>query len=151
MKQLPTIKKNFEFTKVFRKGKYSSSKSVNVNYIRNRRSYNRLGVTTVKKVDSAVKRNRLKRLLRESLRSYQADLVTGYDLIFTARLVNGQLPDFQRIHSDMGYVLRKAELIKKTEKILRSPVATSSDDVDAKILDLQHSGETGSSKGKSPC
>ncbi len=45
----------------------------------------RCGFVAGKKVGSAVRRNRAKRLLREAVRARQAALAGGWDLIFVAR------------------------------------------------------------------
>lgn len=45
----------------------------------------RCGFVAGKKVGSAVKRNRAKRLLRETVRARQAALAEGWDLVFVAR------------------------------------------------------------------
>jgi ribonuclease P protein component len=45
----------------------------------------RFGFVAGKKVGSAVKRNRAKRLLREAVRANQGALAQGWDLVFVAR------------------------------------------------------------------
>ncbi len=45
----------------------------------------RCGFVAGKKVGSAVRRNRAKRLLREAVRARQAALAEGWDLVFVAR------------------------------------------------------------------
>ena len=45
----------------------------------------RCGFVAGKKVGSAVKRNRAKRLLREAVRARQGALAQGWDLVFVAR------------------------------------------------------------------
>jgi ribonuclease P protein component len=45
----------------------------------------RCGFVAGKKVGSAVRRNRAKRLLREAVRARQAALAGGWDLVFVAR------------------------------------------------------------------
>jgi len=71
----------------------------------------RLGVITSKRIGGAVIRNRARRLLRESFRLHQRDLVQPVDLILVARpsIVGKTLSDVER---DFLTTLRKAGLLK---------------------------------------
>jgi ribonuclease P protein component len=112
MMQSERLKKNYEFSLVFRKGRFVGSRSVNLNYRKNRLSCNRVGVTTVRNIENAVQRNRVKRLLREAYRLLEPSLCTGYDLVFTGKPRNRHL-QFADVLRDMRFVLRKAELLKE--------------------------------------
>ena len=61
-------------------------------------SHPRLGISLRRAVGTAVRRNRIKRLLRESFRMHQYDLPVGYDLVITVRPHEPlMLADYQRI------------------------------------------------------
>lgn len=71
----------------------------------------RLGVVTSRKIGNAVKRNRARRLLRESFRLHQHDLRQPVDLVLVARnsIVGKSFADVQK---DFVRALEKARLWK---------------------------------------
>jgi ribonuclease P protein component len=66
----------------------------------------RIGLSTSRKVGTAPRRNRIRRLLRESFRLMQHDLPRGYDLVIVVR-PHEPLPlaDYQRILSSAAVKL----------------------------------------------
>lgn len=85
MKRTTTLKKNYEFRRVYNKGK-SGVSPVLVVYARpNRGERNRLGVTVSVKLGKAVVRNRVRRRLREIFRLSQPEMKQGYDIVLVAR------------------------------------------------------------------
>ena len=85
MKKTTTVKENYEFRRIYAKGKSGVSPYLVV-YVRpNRRGHNRLGVTVSTKIGHAVVRNRVRRQLREIFRLNQDKLTQGYDMIVVAR------------------------------------------------------------------
>ena len=85
MKRATTLKRNYEFRRVYHKGK-SGVSSLLVVYARpNRGAGNRLGVTVSTKLGKAVVRNRVRRRLREIYRLSQPELKQGYDVVLVAR------------------------------------------------------------------
>jgi ribonuclease P protein component len=69
----------------------------------------RLAIQTSRRVGTAVRRNRIRRLLREAFRLMQHDLPRGYDLVIVVRphepLI---LADYQRLLSGMVVKLHNA-------------------------------------------
>ena len=65
MKSTTTVKKNYEFRRMYAKGKSGVSSCLVVYYRKNRLGHNRLGVTVSTKLGHAVVRNRVRRRLRE--------------------------------------------------------------------------------------
>ena len=85
MKRTMTVKENYEFRRIYAKGRSGVSPYLVV-YVRpNRRGHNRLGVTVSTKLGHAVVRNRVRRRLREIFRLNQKALAQGYDFILVAR------------------------------------------------------------------
>ena len=85
MKERWTVKKNYEFRRMYQKGR-SAVNSYLVLYCRkNRYGHNRLGVTVSTRLGGAVQRNRIRRRFREIVRLNQPSLRQGYDLIVVAR------------------------------------------------------------------
>ena len=86
MKRTMTVKENYEFRRIYAKGRSGVSPYLVV-YVRpNRRGRNRLGVTVSTKLGHAVVRNRVRRRLREIFRLNQSGLAQGYDMILVARM-----------------------------------------------------------------
>ena len=110
MKQTISLNKNELFLQVYRKGKRSYHKNFTLHCLPNGLSFNRLGIKAGKKLACAVKRNRVRRLVKESYRLLETEIKTGYDLIFVAKddcLLADSLEETMRA---MRYLLKSARL-----------------------------------------
>ena len=85
MKKATTLKMNYEFRRVYNKGKSGVSPFLVVYARPNRGGKNRLGVTVSTKLGKAVVRNRVRRRLREIYRLSQPEMKQGYDIVLVAR------------------------------------------------------------------
>ena len=85
MKHTISLNKNEQFLAVYKKGKRAYHKYFTLYCLPNGREINRLGFKVGKKLAKAVKRNRLRRLLRECYRLSEDRIATGYDIILAAR------------------------------------------------------------------
>lgn len=85
MKRATTLKENYEFRRVYSKGRSGVSPLLVVYARPNRGGRNRLGVTVSTKLGKAVVRNRVRRRLREIFRLAQPELAQGYDVVLVAR------------------------------------------------------------------
>ena len=88
------IKENKVFRRLYHRGKSKAGASLVTYCMKNRRGETRVGITTSKKIGTAVERNRARRIVREIFRktapiraafSQLEDGVTGWDLVFVAR------------------------------------------------------------------
>lgn len=110
MKFSVPLKFNYEFARVYRRGKYLSGRYVVLHYIRHSGKINRIGVTTSKTIGGSVQRNRMRRLLRESYRLNEPGMKRGYDVILLGR---GGIPDlgYSQINKDVLHLMRKAGIL----------------------------------------
>lgn len=110
MKNVTSLKKNREFIRVYKKGKFFAGKYIVLYILENGLNINRLGITASKKTGNSVKRNRIKRLIKENYRLSGGLVRSGYDLVFVVRN-NNMLPDFYMIKRELNYLLRKLNMI----------------------------------------
>lgn len=109
MNKTVTLKKNYEFGRVYKKGKFFAGKYLILYTLPNRINANRIGITTSKKVGKSVRRNRLRRLVRESYRFYEEYILSGFDLVFVARSTDNQ-PMLSDIKKEMKYLLKRLKV-----------------------------------------
>lgn len=112
MPALNSIKENKIFTNLYKQGNSVVTKQIVLYYKKNGLQINRVGITAGKKVGISVKRNRAKRLIRESLRLLDPKIKKGYDFVIVCRFaINGCMR--QNIDRTLWYALNKAELLNK--------------------------------------
>lgn len=82
-----SLKKNQDFRKVYGQGTYAANEMFVAYALANDLSQNRIGITVSKKIGNAVKRNRIKRLVKESCRLYSQlqSSKLGFDFVILAR------------------------------------------------------------------
>lgn len=105
------LRKNSDFAAT-RQGKRLSSDGLYLFYRRNDIGSFRVGISVGKKLANAVRRNRLRRQIRESLSRLLHDRSAGFDLLFVARqeLLNR---DFSEILAAAAKILERSEILKK--------------------------------------
>ena len=79
------LTENYEFKRVYARGKSAVRPTVVVYCMRKNGPAPRVGITASKKIGNAVKRNRARRLLRESTRELYPQMKSGYDLVLVSR------------------------------------------------------------------
>ena len=115
MKITEPIKLNKDFRRLYYRGKTFAGSNIVIYASNNGRSYNRLGLTCGKAIGKAVKRNRVKRLMREGYRLLEDKIKTGIDIVIVARsrAVYAKCPKIER---ELSYALNTLGLLRKNEE-----------------------------------
>ena len=109
-----TVKENYEFRRIYRKGKSVVSPAMVLYCQKNRQGRTRLGVTVSTKLGKAVVRNRVRRRLREIWRLNKKDMEPGWDIILVAR-VRAVDMSYQKLDKTYRRLLREAGLLEEEE------------------------------------
>lgn len=80
-----SLKKNYEFQSVYRKGKSYANKYFIMYVLKNRSEKNRIGISVSKKVGNSVVRHHVTRLVRESYRLHEKMFNSGLNIVIVAR------------------------------------------------------------------
>ena len=78
------LRRKEDFNLIYKKGKSTGEKYVVVFVLKNSLGFNRIAYLASKKVGNSVRRNRARRLMRESVRQIDG-IKEGYDIIIIAR------------------------------------------------------------------
>lgn len=114
MKKTVMLKKNYEFKKVLSKGKYYSGEYVEALILANPKGKNTLGIAINRKIGSAVTRNKMKRLFRESYYSLENSLQEGQEIVLLwKKNQSTENATYQNIKKDMFYIFDKAKILIK--------------------------------------
>jgi ribonuclease P protein component len=106
------LRRPFEFERVRKRGRSWTTHLLVLSVLGNDCGYNRYGFAVGRRIGGAVRRNRVKRWLREAVRCLHPSLVQGYDLVFIAR---GPLADesvtYQQVVAAVESLCRRADLL----------------------------------------
>lgn len=111
MKKTKMLKKNYEFKRVLSKGEHYSGRNIEAFIQNNNKSYNLLGLAISVKIAKAVKRNKIKRLIRENYKLLEEDINTGKSIVFLwKKNVDTINANFKNIEEDMNFIFDKANI-----------------------------------------
>lgn len=85
MKHTVALKQNHEFRRLYHRGKSAVSPYFAIYCRKTSRQESRLGITTGVKLGNAVKRNFVRRRIRELYRTNEDRFLPGYDIVVVAR------------------------------------------------------------------
>lgn len=85
MQKTVSLTENHLFRRLYRQGKSTVTAHLVVYAKKNHKRYNRLGITTTKKIGGAVQRNRARRVIHEAYRLMEGDIPSGLDIVIVAR------------------------------------------------------------------
>ena len=110
MKGKDRLTKPEEFTAVYNHSNSYTDRLLVLRVMPNQIEYSRYGISVSKRVGKAVVRNRVKRLLREILRS--TPLIPGWDIVLIARGPSAE-SDYQQIQRSVMNLVSRAHIEKK--------------------------------------
>lgn len=85
MKKFEKLKQNWEFRRAYTRGSACVAPQFVMYICKGRQAHTRLGITTGKKIGTAVKRNRAKRVITAAFASVAPHIKEGYDFVIVAR------------------------------------------------------------------
>jgi ribonuclease P protein component len=110
MRRPDILRDKRDFNRLYGKGKSVGGKYLVLFQIKNGLDYSRHAFLASKKVGNSVKRNRARRLLRESYRKNENRIRKGYDVLFIARnTIDGA--KCGEVEQSMISALRKSDLL----------------------------------------
>jgi ribonuclease P protein component len=125
---LVPLTENHEYKRVYARGKSAVRPALVLYCLRNKKMKQaRVGITASKKIGNAVKRNRARRLLRESIRVLYPQLKPGYDFVLVSR---GRTPfaNYQIVSSQLKSALEELGVLVALPKDKNNSAKTAEND-----------------------
>ncbi len=85
MRAYTKLKQNWEFHRAYKRGAAYVSPEFVLYMVKGKKGETRLGITTGKKIGTAVSRNRAKRVITAAFDECASHISTGYDFVVVAR------------------------------------------------------------------
>lgn len=112
MKKTIMIKKNYEFKILFSKGKFYHGEFIHMYIKQTNQDINKFGIAVSKKQGKAVKRNHIKRLIRENYKNFESSIKTGTNILIVINK-NKDIKDisFKDLEENFLRTLKKANVL----------------------------------------
>ena len=111
MKKTIKLKKNYEFNNTFKRGKYFSGNFIECFYLKNNKNINYFGIAISSKICNAVKRNRIKRVIREAYKNNELKITTGNTFVFLwKKNIEIENCNYINIYNDMKKIFKKMDI-----------------------------------------
>jgi len=112
MNNTESLKKNKDFKEIYSAGVSYANKNL-VMYIRkNGTDENRLGISVSKKIGNSVVRHRITRLIRESYRLNEENVLRGLDIVVVAR-IGAREKSYFEIESSLLHLMKLHGILVK--------------------------------------
>lgn len=118
MKNTIALKNSNDFQRVLKKGAWAAGDLISLYILKNGTDFNMLGIAVGKKFSkSSVKRNRVKRLIKEAYRLNEERICKGYSLVILCKNnVVFENITFDNVCKDLRKCLKKADILVKEEE-----------------------------------
>lgn len=118
MKNTFNLKNSEEFQHILKKGTWYPGDLMSLYLVRNGKDFNMIGIAVGKKFSkSSVKRNRVKRLIREAYRLSESRVCKGYSFVFLWKNdVDFKNVTYKNVESDLFKCLKKADILINEEE-----------------------------------
>ncbi len=111
MKRRYRVQTNKQFQEIRRRGRSYANHLLVLCALPNHLSYSRFGFAVNSRIGNAVRRNRIKRRLREIIRLQQEKIQPGWDIVLIARQPI-RSADYHEMESACARLLRRAQLFQ---------------------------------------
>lgn len=109
-----SLKENYLFRRLYRRGDSFANAFLVLYCRKNGKEENRLGITVSAKMGCAVKRNRVRRRLREIYRLNEEKFRVGYDMVFVVRARAVDAP-YAKLEKAALSLAEKMSLLREAE------------------------------------
>jgi len=106
------IKKNEDFHRIIKSGNIHTSRYLVLYILPYNGNINRVGFTVTRKIKGSVKRNRIRRLMKECFRLNQNIIKQGYEMIFLAKQ-NALDADYYDVRNSIFELFKKAKIMER--------------------------------------
>ncbi len=118
MKNTKTLKSSNEFRYIMKKGSWFAGDLISIYILKNKENFNLLGIAVGKKFSkSSVKRNRVKRLLKEAYRLNEDKIDKGNSIVIVWKNSNlYENVNFEVVKKDLIKCFKKANILNFEEE-----------------------------------